>query len=295
MTFKKLNNFSIVATFFALWLAVFFEDQVEDALACVLIFTFGILHGANDLKLISFLEKSSRSARQILVVFLYYVFFVLVSAVVFFFLPPIALFLFIFFSAYHFGEQHWASKLNVIKWPKGIFYTSYGFLLFFLLFSAHSQTVSDVIMEITGFFANIEYYNTLLWFSAISTVSIYAVIQKGKVFTGTALKELFYIFLFFVVFNTASLLWSFAIYFILWHSLPSLLDQIKYLYGGYSRKNVCRYLQSSSIYWIISVVALTFLLLFSRNTDQTFLALFFSFIAAVTFPHVLVISKLYQN
>ena len=295
MTFNRLNNFSLVATFFALWFAVFFEDAVEDVFAYLLIFTFGILHGANDLKLISHSSKSQFSSKQFFATFLYYLLFVLVCALIFYFLAPLALLFFILFSAYHFGEQHWASRLGKTKGYSQIFYLSYGLLLLFLLFSAHGSEVSNVIKEITGIAVHLKYYNYGLWISILATFISYVIVQKRKVFTFILIKELFYLCLFFVVFNTASLLWSFAIYFILWHSLPSMLDQIKYIYGGFSKENMFKYLKSSSIYWILSITAIAFLFLFFRNADQTFLALFFSFLAAITFPHVLVITKIFKD
>ncbi len=295
MTFIRLNNFSLVATFFALWFAVFFEDVIEDLFAYILIFTFGILHGANDLKLISHSRKPQLGIKQYFITFLYYLLFVLICALVFYLLAPLALFLFILFSAYHFGEQHWAARVVQTNGFSGIFYLSYGLLLLFLLFSAHSSEVSGVIKDITGISVHLKYYSYVLWISMVATFTSYVIIQKRKVLGFMIIKELFYLCLFFVVFSTASLLWSFAIYFILWHSLPSMLDQIKYLYGSFSKENMFRYVKSSSLYWILSITAIAILFLFFRNADQTFLALFFSFLAAITFPHVLVITKIYKD
>ncbi|MGY8916478.1 MAG: Brp/Blh family beta-carotene 15,15'-dioxygenase, partial [Flavobacteriales bacterium] len=93
-------------------------------------------------------------------------------------------------------------------------------------------------------------------------------------------------------FKTASLLWSFAIYFILWHSLPSLVDQIRFLYGGVTKKNIILYLKTSFVYWAISVIGLALFFLFFGGDSDTFLSFFFSFLAAITFPHVLVMTRL---
>jgi Brp/Blh family beta-carotene 15,15'-monooxygenase len=295
MIFKQLNNFSLVATFFGVWLGVFFEDAVEDVFAYLLIFTFGILHGANDLKLMSHSGNARSDSKQFFLTFLYYVLFVLGCALLFYFLASFALLFFILFSAYHFGEQHWSHTLRKTIGMNGVFYTSYGLLLLLLLFTSHSAEVSDIIEEITGISVHKEFYRYALWLSILTTSILYGIIQKSKVLTWFTLKEFFYLCLFLLVFSTASLLWSFAIYFILWHSLPSMLDQIRYLYGDYSKEHMLRYVLSSSLYWIVSITALAFLFLFFKKTDQTFLALFFSFLAALTFPHVLVITKLYKN
>ncbi len=197
MSFKKLNNFSLVATFFSLWLAVFFEDVVEDIFAYLLIFTFGILHGANDLKLISHYRNAMSDSRRFSLTFLYYILFVAVCALLFYFFAPLALLIFILFSAYHFGEQHWALKLKKAKWLNGIFYTSYGLLLLLLLFTSHSTEVSKITKEIAGISVHTDYYNYSFWLSSLTTSMMYGIIKKRKVFTWMTLREFFYICLFF--------------------------------------------------------------------------------------------------
>ncbi len=107
-------------------------------------------------------------------------------------------------------------------------------------------------------------------------------------------KELFFIGVLFIVFNSATLLLAFAIYFILWHSVPSMIDQIKYLYGTVSTTTIKKYMISSFPYWLISVIGMGILLLLFRDNLNTSLAFFFSFLAAITFPHVLVINRLYK-
>ncbi|CAN0604007.1 unnamed protein product, partial [Ectocarpus sp. 12 AP-2014] len=86
-----LESFTIVTTFFALWLAVTFENNIENILAYVLILTFGILHGANDIKLIQKANSRTRSKKGFLVTLFYYILFVLVSGLLFLFIPAFAL------------------------------------------------------------------------------------------------------------------------------------------------------------------------------------------------------------
>ena len=58
-----LRNAMLVSTFFFLWLAVYFSHSVEEVLAFVLIFSFGILHGANDLEILRRRRFSRRSKK----------------------------------------------------------------------------------------------------------------------------------------------------------------------------------------------------------------------------------------
>lgn len=50
---SRTTNFSIVASFLGLWINSFFGQQMQIIIGFLLIFTFGILHGANDLLLIN--------------------------------------------------------------------------------------------------------------------------------------------------------------------------------------------------------------------------------------------------
>lgn len=291
--FAKLNSGMLVATFFSLWLAVYFEYAVEDTLAYILILSFGILHGANDIKLIQSTGKAEGKKYSYVRILLYYVVFVLTVAALFFFIPAIALAFFILFSAYHFGEQHWITKLNRMDWQASIFCTAYGMIVLFLLFSAHSEEVSTIIFNISAMRLPEDTYLVGLGVSAFVFVLLY--IKLVKQYNTTLVLELFYLLVFFIVFNTASLLWAFAIYFIIWHSIPSLSDQIRYMYGQFTKEHFIKYLRSSALYWAVSVIALISLFVFVEDTSGGFLPFLFSFLAAITFPHVFVISKIYQS
>ncbi|MGB5822100.1 MAG: Brp/Blh family beta-carotene 15,15'-dioxygenase [Saonia sp.] len=291
--FTKLNSFILVSTFFFLWLAVYFEDRVEDIFAYTLIFSFGILHGSNDLKLLHTSPFNRRLGNGFFTISIYYLMFIGLSILFFHFFPDIALVWFILFSGYHFGEQHWISKIKELSVVAKVFFISYGLFILFLLFHAHWIEVSSIIQSITGFLPSFNYYSYPLWISAVVFVLSYLFLFKQKKASAAIVQEVFYLLVFYIIFNTASLIWAFAIYFVLWHSLPSLADQIKFLYGSVSKHNFIKYLKSSSIYWGISVLGLAVLFWTLKDSGETtFLPIFFSFLAAITFPHVVVISRL---
>ena len=288
--FANLHSGMLVATFFALWLAVYFEQQIEDTLAYILILSFGILHGANDIKLLQ-VSGSRRSARSgFLRILIYYVFFVLAVAGLFYVLPGLALALFVVFSAYHFGEQHWVAKISGRKWEEVSFYTAYGLLVLFMLFAAHPADVSEVVKTISGYWVPREIYAWIAW--GLLGVSVLLYLKIIEQYNWNAIRELFYLMVFYIIFNTASLLWAFAIYFIFWHALPSLSDQVQYLYGDFSKQNMVKYLKTSILYWSVSVLSLVVAFYLLRNTGTDFVPFLFSFLAAITFPHVFVIRRL---
>ena len=291
--FSNLNSAMLVATFFALWLAVYFEYAVEDTLAYILILSFGILHGANDIKLIQVTSLKENKKHNYLLILFYYAVLVIVVAGLFYLIPGIALLLFIIFSAYHFGEQHWVGRLDARKWEQLTYYTSYGLLIFSLLFMAHNEEVSTIVEKISGVVIMPEIYTITLSVCSVIIVLLYAKIVRQL--SSSTFLELFYLAVFFIVFNTASLLWAFAIYFIIWHSIPSLADQIKFLYGEFSKSNFLKYLRSSILYWGIAVIGLVLLFTFFDHSEAGFLPFLFSFLAAITFPHVFVIRRLNKS
>jgi hypothetical protein len=71
-----------------------------------------------------------------------------------------------------------------------------------------------------------------------------------------------------------------------------LKDQIEYIYGDVNKASIKKYLKKSFWYWLASVVGLGVFFWFFKDT-QMFEAVLFSFIAAITFPHVIVIAKMF--
>ena len=58
---QKLQKISVLTSFLGLWLTSFLTVRNQEIVGFVLIFTFGILHGANDLVLISQLKSGKKS------------------------------------------------------------------------------------------------------------------------------------------------------------------------------------------------------------------------------------------
>jgi Brp/Blh family beta-carotene 15,15'-monooxygenase len=96
-----------------------------------------------------------------------------------------------------------------------------------------------------------------------------------------------------LLFWTTNLIVSFGTYFIIWHSWPSLQDQSKTLYN--KPNAFFAYLKDAFPFWIISILGLSLFLIYYEQVGLNPLALFFAFLAAITFPHVLVVFGLHQK
>lgn len=291
--FTKFSSFATIATIFSLWLTGYINTGHQDVLGYVLILSVGILHGANDLKLLqNSLKDKSVSAKLLLVRYILIVAFVGIS---FFIIPSTALLVFILLSSYHFGEQHLHHKLkSPLLFSYGL-YTFYGLLIFSLLFYLNQAETSKVIFGITGINISALVYRVIFVATAILLLGFTVFGYSKRFIKASLFEEVFLILVFFIIFKIASLIWAFAIYFIFWHSLPSLKDQMQVLYGNSTKKTVKSYILSSFVYWLIAIIGLGISIYVFRNHEALFLPVFFSFLAAITLPHVLVMHKIMHD
>nr|WP_315210367.1 Brp/Blh family beta-carotene 15,15'-dioxygenase [uncultured Flavobacterium sp.] len=290
---KNYSNIVIVASFFGLWMDSFLSTKIQIMLGFFLIFTFGILHGANDLLLIKNI-KATKQSNSWFKILGYYVVVVLIGALLFYIIPQVALLLFILISAYHFGEQQWQDLLDAFpKWFQMVFQFLYGFIILQLLFVFHSSEVQSIILKIANIKIPSLYFDLLLQISSAAFIGLSAYLYwKSEKIRIKLLLEFFYLVLFAILFKSSSLIWGFAIYFVLWHSIPSIIDQIKFLNGSFSIKYFITYCKTAGIYWLLSIVGIT-LIYYMCKEEQLFNALFFSFLAAITFPHAIVITNMF--
>jgi len=260
----------------------------------VVIFLLGILHGANDLALYKKIDNlnSNQSFKKILI---YYILIIVFGVLLFYNIPTLALMLFILFSSYHFGEQHWSYlKVEGKKTSILIFQTFYGLFIFSLLFSFHDIEVKLIVGQIIKHSIDqINFVQTTLFLGVATILSAINMSQISSTFKSQILINIFYLLVFAIIFKTADLIWAFAIYFVVWHSIPSIKEQINYLYGDFTITNFIVYFKSAFIYWITSLFGILVLYFIFRD-KELFNALFFSFLAAITFPHTLIIIKM-QN
>lgn len=288
----KYFNFAIVASFFCLWLDSLLSNNAQIIVGFILILTFGILHGANDLLLIKKIDynKEQISFQKTL---LYYIIVVGLGSLLFWIIPWFALLLFIIVSGYHFGEQQWENleKSSMFK----LFEFTYGLIILMLLFNFNIKEVQEVIQNITSIVVPKNYFTNGLILNSIALVAL-GIYYSNKLveFKSRWMLETFYLLVFTVIFRVSSLIWGFAIYFIIWHSIPSIINQINYLNGEVSWNNFRKYIRSAFLYWVISLIGIATLYLLFKDIE-IFNALFFSFLAAITFPHVLVIFILFKK
>ena len=289
------SNFAIVASFFSLWLSTLLTDKFQLLLGFLIILTVGIFHGANDIVLILSLNKSKKND-SFFKILAYYVVIVLLGIVAFYLFPVASLISFLIISGFHFGEQQWQpfKTFNNSK-TTAIFRSFYGLFVLFLLFYFHQIEVIQIVQQITFILVpemlipNLFYGISLLLFCFFLYLYIYVENLRKQI-----LLETFYLLVFDIIFFSSSLIWGFAIFFVIWHSIPSIIDQIKFLHVDATFDNFFIYFKSAFIYWIVSLIGIAVLYYLFKDL-QIFNAIFFSFLAAITFPHAIVILKMFRK
>ena len=286
---RNYENFMLFFTFFLFWVSIQFGEVVEDFIAYIMVISVGILHGANDLLILSTKEQKDKKLIKNLFI---YISIIILCVVIYLFSSFVAIVLFVVLSAYHFGEEHLSHKINVNFVFNTVYFLSYGLFIFALLFYQSMSDVDVIMTELTGLtFSKIQIEITLI-VSAIflSTGSVYLILMKRNE-SVLFLREFLYLVLLFLVFNTSSLILGFAIYFILWHSIPSIMHQIEFISGSLNKRNVITYVKKALIYWVISIVGL--LVLYQLLPEIKLLAtVVFVILFAVTAPHTWVMHRM---
>lgn len=265
------------------------NTMFQAIIALLMIFSIGIIHGANDLQLIQ--RKTQKKTNTFFFSTLtLYIGVVITGVILFFLLPAFGLLFFVTFSAFHFGEQHLSEKLVSAKstFLKYGLYLGYGFVLFGMLFTLQWTEVHQVIYQISGVFVS-KREMELLFYAGLFLFLVSGILVSA--FRKLIFVELLILILLGYLFSNVSLLLGFGIYFVVWHSIPSIQDQLHYLYPS-GKHRLKQYLTSSLPYWLMSLFGLGFVYFYFDFYATHFLPLFFSFLAAITFPHTVVMGWL---
>jgi Brp/Blh family beta-carotene 15,15'-monooxygenase len=211
-----MNKLSIITSFAGLWLTSYLSDTNQLIFGFFLIFTFGILHGANDLVLINQFESKKKTT--FIKIIVSYVVIVISSVILFTVLPVLALIMFLLVSGYHFGEQHWASLIETKSNFRKLFELIYGLFIIIVLLYINAEEVSKIIFEITNFNLPYSYFSiATIVISILLFIAAYVMTLKVRDFKNNILEQLFYLVVLIVIFKSSSLIWGFTIYFIFWH------------------------------------------------------------------------------
>ena len=266
----------------------------QDILGFILILSIGVIHGANDLLIIKKYTRKNSLKSQISY-FFYYLGLVFLGFVFFYLFPSIALLSFVLVSIYHFGEQHWevsASNAEFVNVKRIYPIILHGLIFFVIVFMNNINIVNDVLLSFNTISLNYTFLRILLIVLFLIYMSLLLSSKSMRVYFAD--EFVFFILLFVLTLNS-SLIFGFSIYFIFFHSILSIKDQVKYIYGDDNSEYIKKYLISALPYFILAILFLIGSYLFIDFESLDILPIMFTFLAAITFPHVIVIEKMYSS
>jgi Brp/Blh family beta-carotene 15,15'-monooxygenase len=270
--------------------------------ALVLIVLIGIPHGANDHLLFFNLinkrvdEKNEKST----LFFSSYIGLILLYVCCWYLFPTFSLGLFILISIYHFGQSNVYISPIESKFVKLIsIFLSGSFVLLTPIF-AHIETALPVIQTLTKnpdfFVISDKLGNKLAISTGILMIIHWVILMVSKhINLKDGLIEILNVFLLFGLFYYSPLWIGFAIYFTLWHAIPSIEDQINFFKTTRENYNLGKYIREIFPFSLIALLGLFLAFQFSGDyiSVNQGLALLFSFIAVITLPHMIMMDLLY--
>tara|TARA_B100000674_G_scaffold461846_1_gene441339 strand:- start:13 stop:897 length:885 start_codon:yes stop_codon:yes gene_type:complete len=266
----------------------------QDILGFLLILSIGVIHGANDLLIIKKYTRKDSLKSQIFY-FLYYLGLVFLGFAFFYVFPSIALLSFVLVSIYHFGEQHWEANsqiTNTLKGRKLLPIILHGLTFFLIIFINNIDLVNGVLASFNIIFLD----HFILQTTFIILFSIYMLMLLSfKFFRGYFLSEFLFFLLLYLLTMNSTLIYSFSIYFIFFHSILSIKDQVNYIYEDDKSQYIKKYIVNALPYFFLALIFLVGFYSFVDLESINILSIIFTFLAAITFPHVIVIEKMYSS
>jgi len=270
--------------------------------ALVLIVLIGIPHGANDHLLFFNLinkrvdEKNEKST----LFFSSYIGLILLYVCCWYLFPTFSLGLFILISIYHFGQSNVYISPIESKFVKLIsIFLSGSFVLLTPIF-AHIETALPVIQTLTKnpdfLVISDKLGNKLAISTGMLMIIHWVILMLSKhINLKDGLIEILNVFLLFGLFYYSPLWIGFAIYFTLWHAIPSIEDQINFFKTTRENYNLGKYIREIFPFSLFALLGLFLAFQFSGDyiSVNQGLALLFSFIAVITLPHMIMMDLLY--
>jgi Brp/Blh family beta-carotene 15,15'-monooxygenase len=264
----------------------------------------GIPHGSLDHLIHNRNTELSGLRKSPLLFFLHYHKYLVIYGLLWFLHPGIAGVVFIFISAYHFGEIDWI-------WMKGrqnkllkVLSTVYGVVLLSNMCLFHLPEIYSVISSMHGHFSIettvVDFLYTYRYTYMASSVFLVFILLTMYVFQN---KMRFKVLAFaslqlgvlLLIILKLPLLLGFGFYFSCWHSVLTLLSLRDYIWGQKANWANCLKNGLSNSFIAVLLVGGTVFLLGGHTKSDDMISLMFVGIAVLTAPHMMVITKMFDH
>lgn len=262
-----------------------FDATLERLAVSLIIFlaaTIGLAHGAYDMYI--GLGKASPGNRRLLTKIGFYLCIVLAFAVFFYLLPGISLIVFFVLSALHFGDQHFVFKKNVARIVRAGLALIYGGAVLSLWYITNVEALSNVIIGNYTMYID-RHLAEVGSICLVFTLMLFFVWTyfKHMLSAGDIILNLLSLASLFLFFNASDVFLGFAFYFVFWHSLPSVCDQIVVEFSTLKLQHVGIFIRRAFPYWASAIITIVILILLKVSGFILLMCL-----TSLVVPHVLV-------
>jgi Brp/Blh family beta-carotene 15,15'-monooxygenase len=293
--------FIFIACLLLLLPVVFYAGDISSSHQLVICIPFilmlGIPHGAID-NVLYLRGKEIKNSRFIAV----YLVFVFLNVALWLFVPNIAYLLFLFLSAYHFGQSQFSHYFSEQLTGYKILYLLWGVAILSALVYFNITEIQQIISQESDFavLAKSHHLKTVLavfLVASSATVVLLAVLSFNKRISVSALLMEYIVFaLVLISFYLMPLIIGFTLYFIILHSLKVLREEYKFLIGESEVKSVFTFVKLVAPFTLFSFAGIAFLfaLIYFDLLNLSYGYCLLIIISSITLPHVFVMNKFYN-
>lgn len=301
--FNKTNIYKIIllitlifGVFGMYW--PYFLQKIQYPLSGILVVLIGLPHGATDFLLFRRLYGPELSRKKVFKFFLFYLVAIFGYLSLWLLFPTVAMITFLVISAYHFGQSN-CQTLPFSSNIRPLINVSFGAFTIGGSVLWHWDEAQNIVQQMIGSLpacsdptmANIQ------WFILLFNVVIFFVTRIiGQIDTTMLIHELVKLCVLSFMFYFTPLLVGFSLYFVLWHSLSSLFDQILFFRNKWPSFTLTNYYYQAAPYTLLAILGLLGLM-FGQSVifpNTSFISLFLILIACVTLPHIILVEERYK-
>ena len=282
----------VISNVFQLFNTISIESQIITSTFFIML--VGIPHGSLDHLLIPNQNTNSK-----LKFYIFYVGLILLNLLIWKFSLVLGLLLFFFISSYHFGESQLfkfeiknklISHISYLFWGASVIFSFFFYNLEELVILSNSyEDTRNLLSNI-----NLNIFSYLYFFSNAITIVLFLIFVTKLNFKITrVISEVFFLFVIHLSSFLFPLLICFTLFFIILHSLPSLVNQYNYFRSSNLNFVIKDFIVLMAPYSLLSILFILFISFcsYSNVINYSIPLISIILISVITLPHSFIISK----
>ncbi len=260
----------------------------------------GMPHGATDYLIFKHLTRPFWGTRSLRLFYIRYILLMAAYGLVWWLAPSIALALFLLFSMYHFGQSNWHYARSMPTGLATFTYMVWGAFVVLAPVAGHYPETAPIIGKLIGGEApelpGTLRYGLLGGLLGINLWLPYSLKRRGFISRRALRDEWINLGLLAAVFAATPGLVGFTIYFVGWHSLTSILDQVAFFREARGTYSLRDYVRATLPLTAVALLGLALLAGVQHLLGMGLgIGALFMFISIVTLPHMILLDRLYHE